>query len=349
MTKRKCIGVTILLCFAAATSFGIEVFNRPGNGVGDLHQSATWDPDGSDYDIFAYDSFRITRNEAITEVRWRGGGVPAAQVNNFKITIYDSIAGGSQPYCGLPSESETIYLYRGWSNGNANQTYVGMVGSTAMYSYSYRLGTPFMAQANVKYWLKVEAWTSSFPFWGVEGSNAENSSHFRFVRGYHMFQNGTGDLAFSLSTDAESSVPYTYSIVSGLYFGGSLGSLAADDNDKLLVMLDEFSPNSEIQFTAHARTSNPATMKLQGVVASSRSDVISYSEIYDLSTSNWVQLDVRIVNPVDSTFVAVVPSPLGRFIDIGQDIRTRIRSIPTADIDAADGWTFAIDRWVIEN
>lgn len=192
------------VAFAAALTCQLSsatvIYSQPHNGTGTLYQSSWWDPDDSDWDIHTWDSFILPADHAISEITWRGGyiygGSYTPSVVNFTVAIYPSIAGGSQPNVLSPlAEYETA--------GNASQTPAGTYGGAAMYDYHFTLPSPFQASANTKYWLYILAWQNGVPEWGFAAATGGNGSHFRFVRGIHMYQNAPGDLAFTLiSPDA---------------------------------------------------------------------------------------------------------------------------------------------------
>ena len=63
--------------FAAAlgASAGV-VFEQAHDGSGTLHHSSRYQPNGTDYDQFVWDSFSVPSAQAVTEIRWRGGYDP---------------------------------------------------------------------------------------------------------------------------------------------------------------------------------------------------------------------------------------------------------------------------------
>lgn len=193
----------ILLLAPVMATAGVA-FTRPPTDTGALITSSWVNPEGSDADMYAYDSFVLDASAAITEVRWRGGnsyGALYGAVWNFSLTFYDSIAGGSQPHVNNPQLPE-FYLARYFVGGTAGQTAVGTFGGTVMYDYHYVLPTPFQATAGVKYWLRIEASQIGYPDWGIAtgtGAGADGK-YFRFSTGAAMFQAPPGDIAFTLMT-----------------------------------------------------------------------------------------------------------------------------------------------------
>lgn len=179
------------------------VFNRPLNPSGGIITSSWTDPGGSDTDLYAYDEFTINSNVSITEVRWRGGyasGGSLGHVFNFTVTLFASIANGTQPLCGNPQLEDTnpVYLAKYSVGSNANETLVGPVAGITMYDYSFVLPTAFPATAGTKYWLRIEGCQSSSPDWGIAKGTGGDGQYFQFSTGAARFMFYPGDTAFTL-------------------------------------------------------------------------------------------------------------------------------------------------------
>lgn len=177
-------------------------FAQAPSASGGVVLSSWCDPNGSDADMYAYDNFILSSNQAINEVDWRGGyyyGAPYGKAWDFSITIFDSILGGSQPLVTNPQLPET-YLAQYHVGGNAGETYVGAAGGIAMYDYHFVLPTAFQAVGGHTYWLRIEASQVGYPDWGVALSTAGNNQHFQFSTGAARFSYGGGDEAFTLKT-----------------------------------------------------------------------------------------------------------------------------------------------------
>ncbi len=197
----KCSPLLVVLALTVIPASAVVLYSQPPSASGGLNQSSWWDPDGSDYDIYIWDSFILPNSQAITEVQWRGGfiynGSAGGPVIDFSVEIWPSIAAGTQPnVVGQP-------LMHYMTGGNAGQTYAGTFGGKAMYDYHFTLPSAFQATAGVKYWLQIEASQNGIPEWGWTTGTGGNSNHFRFVHGANMYQNAPNDMAFSLiGTDA---------------------------------------------------------------------------------------------------------------------------------------------------
>lgn len=194
MTARSLLTFVSLLAAAGTPAcFAEIVYQQPPLATGAFYESARWGENGSDYDEYVWDSFTLASTRSITEIHWRGGYVNVASpITQFEISIWPSIAAGSQPDIGAGPLVHYFYP------GNAGQTPAGSSGGTTVYDYGVTLPVPFVATAGVKYWVEILAWQSGFPFWSLQAGSGGNGSHFRFSEGLAMFHIITGDTAFSL-------------------------------------------------------------------------------------------------------------------------------------------------------
>lgn len=139
--------------------------------------------------------------------------------------------------------------------------------------------------------------------------------------------------------------PASYTVVAGMNFGGNLASLFASDNNKVIVLLDEFSSNSSVDFFATSPTASPTSFKLFCETSASRNDLSFFSRVFNYTTNNFVQVDFRTSSLVDVAFTATATGTLSQLVGPASAVRSRHDSIPQADIDSGDGWTVSIDRW----
>jgi len=245
LALKRLLALALLpLCSLPALAANVLVYSQlpaTTNQTGGLIASSWLDPNGSDADMYAYDSFFVASNTPITEVRWRGGyiyGAPYGRATNFTITFFESIAGGSQPYVHNPQLPE-VYLAKYAVGGNGGETSAGTFAGTQMYDYSFTLPTPFQALAGVKYWLRVEASQIGYPDWGVAVGTLGDGQHFGFSTGAARFFYGFGDEAFTLwappgpyfSVGTSASPSFTGSTTGeGLYTNASSVTVVATAN-----------------------------------------------------------------------------------------------------------------------
>lgn len=184
----------------ALGSSAAVLYSQPHNGTGTINLSSWVFENGSDADMYAYDSFIIPTGGAVERVTWRGGyqyNAMYGSVNNFSIYFYESTAGGTEPDVNNPQLPE-FYLARYLLNGIAGETPAGTFGGKAMYDYAYDLPTPFNADAGVKYWIRIEGFQPVYPDWGLASGSGGNGNHFAFSTGAAMFNFYPNDLAFTL-------------------------------------------------------------------------------------------------------------------------------------------------------
>ena len=226
------------------------VFQQPHSGSGQVMKSAWYPPDGLDGDEYLYDNFTLPTNQAVTAIRWRGGytnvlsGAGQSPVFDFTVTIYPSIAAGTQPdFLATPLAQYSV-------GGNAGETPAGTFGGTPMYDYEYVLPSAFMAVAGTKYWLQIEASQGVTPIymwppdWGFASGTGGDGTHFRAITGGTagggtLYQVISGDAAFTLVgaggvnyTIAASESPTGTGIVTGAgpFPSGSTATLTAAPN-----------------------------------------------------------------------------------------------------------------------
>ena len=198
----RALGLCALLAVLALPARASEVFSKPPAAVASLNASSWVTPDGSDSDWYAWDDFILAETQTITEVRWRGGYINNATLGghctDFRVSFFDSIAGGFQPLItALPEhEDQEVVIATFHTNNSANETLVGTFNGIKLYDYRYKLPTPVTLQGGVKYWFRVVGAQQVYPDWGMATST--NGSHFKFNTGMSMFQNWPHDLAFSL-------------------------------------------------------------------------------------------------------------------------------------------------------
>ncbi|MCB9868093.1 MAG: hypothetical protein H6816_15810, partial [Phycisphaerales bacterium] len=198
----KLLHVLILVPLIAPLAAAVDVFSYPPSPTGGILGSAWLAVDGSDADVYAYNDFILAGDEAITEVRWRGGytyGGLYGKAYHFTITFFATNVTGNEPLIqSLPDPVGEPCLANYQVNGNAGETLVGTVGGVAMYDYLHVLPTPFLATGGVKYWIRIVAWQPSVPDWGLSKGTGGNGSHFHYSTGTKIFQNWPGDTSFTL-------------------------------------------------------------------------------------------------------------------------------------------------------
>lgn len=242
----KSLFTIISACLLATTALQAGVvFDQPHNGTSVLRPSSRMMPNNTDYDIYAWDSFTVPTAQAVTEIRWRGGYDPlfvpyAGQLVNFRVSIYESVPGLSQPFLGpqYPGNPATLVAYD--TGGKAGETSAGVFNGVELFDYHFVLPTVFQAQAGKLYWIQIEADHDYIPSWGFASATG-NGSYFRRIpnQADYYFQMVPGDLAFSIvagdgpirTIDAVAAPVAGGSVTNtGLYPDGSAAPLTATPN-----------------------------------------------------------------------------------------------------------------------
>ncbi|MFA7331154.1 MAG: hypothetical protein WC326_08780 [Candidatus Delongbacteria bacterium] len=192
--------LALLLLGSLSAARATEVYSQPHTGTGAIHLSSWWDPDGSDYDQVVWDSFQLSADQAITEIRWRGGHDPAyaywsSPVLDFTVSIWANNGTLWQP------DVIHVPLAEYQAESTCGETPAGSFGGVALSDYHYTLPSPFQAAAGTRYWVQIIAWMHGIPDWGFATGSGGNGSHFRKLP-EGQYQSITGDLVFSLHTSA---------------------------------------------------------------------------------------------------------------------------------------------------
>lgn len=188
----RCLFVALLL---SSHAFGAVIFDQPPSPTsGASHQSATGTVCTWHKQQRIWETFVVPTTQTIREIQWRGTfkNLPP---DRFYVAIFNG------PPTGLPSLGTAPLAY--WiTPGNADQTPVGTVGGSAMYSYRLALTTAFTATANHTYALQIYAFQPGVPDWGFQQSSV-GGSHSVWIGVINLLQDsslggGSGRSAFSL-------------------------------------------------------------------------------------------------------------------------------------------------------
>lgn len=143
--------------------------------------------------------------------------------------------------------------------------------------------------------------------------------------------------------------PFNFQIVTGLYFGGNVASLQASDDDYLFILNDENDQNAEVRFFGTSTTAAPSQIRCRFETSATRSDLSQFTDAFNFNTNAWVNFNLRSSTIADDSYNFLLTGTLANFVGPANEVRTRIRYIPQADLEAADGWAEQIDlvRWEI--
>ncbi len=173
-----------------------------------------------------------------------------------------------------------------------------------------------------------------------------------------MFGDDDGDwfdgqvsaLAFydSLLTDAEiaglGKLSGSAEIVEGLPFGGDVPQLYASDEDKLFILSDENTPNAEL--IVSQVTPYPTALSIDVITetAATRDDLSLFTSALNLSTNAYQLLGTQVSTLADTQQTFSITTNVDNYLsDINGEIKVKLRWIPQADLEAADGWSEVVD------
>lgn len=137
--------------------------------------------------------------------------------------------------------------------------------------------------------------------------------------------------------------PMRMNLVDGTPFGGTIDDLQASDDNKVFVLSDESTPNTTIEFDNYVCSANPTSFQLAVELSATRNDLSQFIEIFNLTNSNFETVNFDLSSLTDVTKVITPSGGHTRFIDPNKKVVVRTRFIPSADLEAADGWSESFD------
>lgn len=138
--------------------------------------------------------------------------------------------------------------------------------------------------------------------------------------------------------------PATYTVSLGTPFGGNVASLASSDNNRAIVLMDENDSNSQVNMTLVSPSSTATVLVSKVEWSSSRNDLSQFFTMQNVSNT-YEQIDFSVSTLTDVVRTTTISGNPQRFIRPGNQVVSRVATIPTADIDSGDGWTHQLD-WV---
>lgn len=146
--------------------------------------------------------------------------------------------------------------------------------------------------------------------------------------------------------------PSTLTILAGLYFGGNLASLNAGDNDKLVLLCDEFDAIGTFEITGTSPYVTNTRVEQLVVTSASRNDLTQFTRMWNYTTNAYEQMDVRTSTIANAGFIINVTTNPSRFVQTGtRQMKTLMTWVPQADVSNIDGWTSSADQcsWRVWN
>lgn len=146
-------------------------------------------------------------------------------------------------------------------------------------------------------------------------------------------------------------VPTAVSVESGFgtNLAGNLASLANSDNNRYLVINDENEAEGRILVKTNVPYSNGNAAALTFTVEtiSVRDDLLEFFAVKN-DSNTYDDLNFRVSSLSDFVTTVNVTSNAGNYVAANGDIDMRVQTIPSADLDAGDGWSSGIDQLVVD-
>lgn len=139
--------------------------------------------------------------------------------------------------------------------------------------------------------------------------------------------------------------PTSIVVTSGMLLGGNLASIFDSDNNRYLVICDEFDSTGQVRITTTG-VASVSVLKILVETSAARNDLSQFVHMQNVNTNLFDLLDVRNSTLVDNAFTVNVANP-GNYLAAGTMV-AQVTWIPQNDVDAADGWSMGIDRFVYD-
>ncbi len=153
----------------------------------------------------------------------------------------------------------------------------------------------------------------------------------------------------SASTNVD---PSTFTVLAGLHFGGNIASLSAGDNNKLVILCDEFDSIATFEITGISPYVTNTRVEQLVVTSASRNDLTQFTRMWNYTTNAYEPMDVRTSTFANTGFIINVTTNPSRFVQAGtRQMKTQMSWVPQADVSDIDGWTSSADQcsWRVWN
>lgn len=141
--------------------------------------------------------------------------------------------------------------------------------------------------------------------------------------------------------------PFHVGVVSGTLLGGDHMSVEFSDDNRLILVNDEFDSTGEIQYHMEGEVDTAAAMRFMMETSATRNDIGQYTDMFNFVTQQWQQVHFKTTTLSDVLDDYTVTN-VNAFIESGsRHMIGRMRWVPTGDIDAADGWSQRVDLFSI--
>lgn len=139
-------------------------------------------------------------------------------------------------------------------------------------------------------------------------------------------------------------------LVEGTPFGGNLNSVHTVDSDSYFILNDESIPNAELHASGVSPITGATSYGVSATVSASRTDLTVFLDARNFSSNAWTNFAAGSSTLTNVLYSGTNTAAPTNFIDTTREVRARLRFIPQADLEAADGWSEAVDAltWDIQ-
>jgi photosystem II stability/assembly factor-like uncharacterized protein len=125
----------------------------------------------------------------------------------------------------------------------------------------------------------------------------------------------------------------------------ALSQLRRSDNARYQVLSTRFSSIAAVEFTGASPSATLTELQFVFEGLSTRPQLVLSVDLFNQTTGQWEPVSSRPANSTEERFIVKITSNPSRFVNSATNqMRARLRWIPTADLRGFDGWTNSVDR-----
>lgn len=154
---------------------------------------------------------------------------------------------------------------------------------------------------------------------------------------------GGGNYLGLACINEDRAVPESLVVDQGLLFGGGVQQLRVSDDDRFYVLNDADHPNTRLIVTTDHCISAVTRLHFSIESFCTTNDLTEFIEFRDWTSNAYVPVGARSTTRTETFKSYHLSSNVNRFMSAQRAVEARLRYIPQADLEAADGWAIGID------
>lgn len=133
----------------------------------------------------------------------------------------------------------------------------------------------------------------------------------------------------------------------GPIVSGSLATIRVSDDFRYSILCDEGAPNAMLTLDGRSPTLDPSSIEISLESRSTHGAVLVLADAYNFQSQSFQNIGSFQTSILDTTRNFSLPANVADFVgpETGA-LRARFRFVPFQDLDAMDGWTNDVDRFV---